>query len=173
MTSWAPSIFWSSLNKKARRKKKQLAKVEITAPLIFTANLTDFRSQNISHNSTMTGVRVGKDWSTKADILSGILQGSVLGLILFTIFINDLPECFQSCCKVFTDDTKIYDSACNCIKIQVDIYRLQEWFDVWNLYFNVTKCKLMHVERMKKLITQWRLMRMSIEVLLNVIRKRT
>ena len=75
-------------------------------------------------------VRVGKDWSTKADVLSGIQQGRVLGPILFRIFINDLLECVQSCCKVFTDDTKIYDSACNCIKIQVDIYRLQEWFDV-------------------------------------------
>ena len=65
-------------------------------------------------------VRVGKGWSTKADILSGIPQGSVLGLILFISFINDLPECVQSCCKVFADDTKIY-----CLKIQEDIYRLQ------------------------------------------------
>ena len=50
-------------------------------------------------------VRVGKDWSTKADVLSGITQGSVLRQILFTIFINNLPECVQSCCKVFADDT--------------------------------------------------------------------
>ena len=54
-------------------------------------------------------VRVGKGWSTKADVLSGIPQGNVLGPILFTTFINDLPECVQSCCKVLADDTKIYD----------------------------------------------------------------
>ena len=46
-------------------------------------------------------------------VLSGIPQGSVLGPILFTIFINDLPDCVQSCCKVFADDTKIYDSTNN------------------------------------------------------------
>ena len=62
--------------------------------------------------------RGGKDWSTKADVLSGIP-------ILFTIFINYLPECVQSSCKVFADDTKIYDSACNNTKIQDNIYRLQ------------------------------------------------
>ena len=90
-------------------------------------------------------VRVGKDWSTKADILSGIPQGSVLGLILFISFINDLPECVQSCCKVFADDTKIY-----CLKIQEDIYRLQEWSDMWNLYFNVIKCKVMHIGRRRR-----------------------
>ena len=50
-------------------------------------------------------VRIGKNWSTKADVLSGITQGSVLRPILFTIFINNLPECVQSCCKVFADDT--------------------------------------------------------------------
>ena len=74
----------------------------------------------------------------------------MLGPILFTIFINDLPECVQSCCKVFADDTKIYDSACNCTKIEEDIYKVQEWPDMWNLYFNVTKCKVMHKVRKKR-----------------------
>ena len=52
-------------------------------------------------------VRVGKDWSTKANVLSGILQGSVPGPILFTIFTNDLSQCVQSCYNVFADDTKM------------------------------------------------------------------
>ena len=46
--------------------------------------------------------------------------------------------------------TKIFDTACHCTKIQEDIYRLQEWSNVWNLYFNVTKCQVMHLGRKKE-----------------------
>ena len=46
------------------------------------------------------------DW---ASITSGIPQGSVLGPLLFSIFINDLPDCISDCCvKIFADDTKLY-----------------------------------------------------------------
>ena len=79
------------------------------------------------------------------EVLSGIPQGSILGPILFTVFINNLPICVQSCCKVFADDTKIYDSTNNSGRIQEDIIRLQRWSDLWNLYFIVTKCKILHI----------------------------
>ena len=68
------------------------------------------------------------------EVLSSIPQGSVLVNILFTIFINDLPDCVQSCCKVFADDTRIYDSTNNAGRIQEDIISLQRWSDLWNLY---------------------------------------
>ena len=79
-------------------------------------------------------VRVGNHYSPMTEVLSGILQGSVLGPILFTIFINDffindLPDCVQSCCKVFADDTKISDSTDNAGRIQENIIRLQGWSD--------------------------------------------
>ena len=45
------------------------------------------------------------DWSTTT---SGILQGSVLGPLLFNICINELPACFNSSCALFADDTVIY-----------------------------------------------------------------
>ena len=46
---------------------------------------------------------------------------------------------------VFADDTKIYDSTNNSGRIQEDIIRLQRWSDLWNLYFIVTKCKILHI----------------------------
>jgi hypothetical protein len=41
-------------------------------------------------------------------VTSGIPQGSVLGPILFTIYINDLPDVVQNIVKLFADDTKLY-----------------------------------------------------------------
>ena len=52
--------------------------------------------------------RVGECMSTEKHVTSGIPQGSILGPVLFTIFINDLPDDVNSFCKMFANDTKIY-----------------------------------------------------------------
>lgn len=90
-------------------------------------------------------VRVGSEYSSEKSVLSGIPQGSILGPVLFTIFINDLPECVSTACKIFADDTKLYNTTENNALIQQDLGRLQVWSDRWNLYFNVQKCKVMHI----------------------------
>ena len=83
--------------------------------------------------------------SSKSNVTSGIPQGSVLGPVLFTIFINDLPDNINVHCKIFADDTKIYDKVENHSNIQEDLYKMQSWTEKWNLYFNVLKCKVMHI----------------------------
>ena len=65
--------------------------------------------------------------------------------MLFTIFINDLPENLNVHCKVFADDTKIYEDVKKSNQIQKDLYSMQKWTEHWNLYFNVSKCKVMHI----------------------------
>jgi len=90
-------------------------------------------------------VRVNNQLSKETVVNSGIPQGSILGPILFTIFINDLPEGLKSICKIFADDTKIYDNSDNSKNIQTDILHLQSWSEKWKLYFNVSKCKVMHI----------------------------
>ena len=92
-------------------------------------------------------VRVGDSYSPVADVLSGIPQGSILGPVLFTIFINDLPESILSPCKIFADDTKIYNSTLNSHLLQNDLNELEDWTKKWNLYFNTEKCKVMHAGR--------------------------
>ena len=64
---------------------------------------------------------------------------------MFTLFINDLPDGISSYCKKIADDTKLYDLTSNCLYLQSDIDRLQQWSDNWNLYFNADKCKIMHL----------------------------
>ena len=44
-------------------------------------------------------------------MLAGVPQGSVLGPLLFLIYINDLPNGIKSICKVFTDDTLLFSKA--------------------------------------------------------------
>ena len=81
---------------------------------------------------------------------SGIPQGSVLGPILFLIYINDLPEIVNSAVKLFADDTKVYrEIASNedCDILQQDLNNLSRWTDTWLLRFNAAKCKSMHLGR--------------------------
>ena len=99
--------------------------------------------ENFLSNRTQR-VRVGDSFSSTSDVLSDIPQGSILGPILFTVFINDLPEGINSYCHIFADDTKIYNSAKNHDILQNDINELQEWTEKWCLYFNESKCKVMH-----------------------------
>ena len=90
-------------------------------------------------------VRVGKKLSSSADVLSGIPQGSILGPVLFTIFINDIADNINSFCRIFADDTKIFNITKNSITLQEDLAKLQEWSFKWGLHFNVNKCHVLHI----------------------------
>lgn len=81
------------------------------------------------------------DWSM---VSSGIPQGSVLGPILFLVFINDLPGDIISKIKIFADDTKIYNSCRNHMLLQSDLDRLVRWSQYWLLPFNIDKCCVIH-----------------------------
>ena len=101
-------------------------------------------------------VVVNGNLSSWASILSGIPQGSVLGPILFVVFINDLPDVVRSSVKIFADDTKLFRalrSSEDKVKLQQDLDSLMEWSQKWQLGFNESKCKVLHLgsanERMK------------------------
>ena len=79
------------------------------------------------------------------DVLSGIPQGSILGPILFIIYINDLPGVVGSVCRLFADDCKLYrniKSDADLKELQDDIDRLCKWNKDWLLGFNIKKCKV-------------------------------
>jgi hypothetical protein len=97
------------------------------------------RKQKVVINGT------GSDWTT---VTSGIPQGSVLGPILFTTYINDLPDVVQNIAKLFADDTKVYavvNKKEEQHSLQNDINNLVLWSDKWLLKFNKSKCKHVHL----------------------------
>ena len=70
-------------------------------------------------------------------------QGSVLGPVLFIIYLNDLPGVVKSNCKMFADDTKLYKEITglkDCEDFQDYIYELCRWITKRLLFFNANKC---------------------------------
>ena len=93
-------------------------------------------------------VSVNGKMSTICNVSSGIPQGSVLGPVLFNLFINDLPSVVKnSTMKLFADDTKLYrvvDSQEDANLLQEDLDQMVKWSRTWQLPFNDRKCKVMH-----------------------------
>jgi ribonuclease P/MRP protein subunit RPP40 len=106
--------------------------------------ITDFlsnRKQKVSVNGSSSG------WM---DVTSGISQGSVLGPILFIIYINDLPDAIQNVAFLFADDTKMFSGISggeDHNTLQQDLNRLTSWSATWQLQFNIDKCKVVHYGR--------------------------
>ena len=77
-------------------------------------------------------------------------QGSVL--VLFLIYINDLPKCVSCRIRMYADDTKC-SSTINCLAdvdtFQQNIDKLMSWSCDWQLCLNASKCKVMHIGRKK------------------------
>ena len=81
-------------------------------------------------------------------VTSGIPQGSVLGPLLFVCYINDLPDHVKSCAEMFADDTKVWRNIIDKTDVhalQTDLDNLVEWSNKWQLGFNTSKCKVVHL----------------------------
>ena len=91
-------------------------------------------------------VSVQGEFSSFKDILSGIPQGSVLGPLLFILFINDLPDCLKSSVKIFADDLKLIANLSDKTVIDNDLKSLEDWERKWLLEFNSDKCKVLHID---------------------------
>ena len=89
-------------------------------------------------------------FSNWGPVASGVPQGSVLGPLLFVIYINDLDENLGGMVSKFTDDTKIggiMDSEEGYLGLQQDLDQLGQWADEWQMEFNLDKCEVMHFGR--------------------------
>ncbi|CAF1091597.1 unnamed protein product [Brachionus calyciflorus] len=85
---------------------------------------------------------LGDTVSKWLEVTSGVPQGSVLGPLLFLIFINDLPELLINKTKNYAEDTKILDVIKNqndCLNLQKYIDTLSSWAMTWSIDLNLEK----------------------------------
>ena len=92
-------------------------------------------------------VVVDGEVSSWKPVLSGVPQGSVLGPILFLVYINDLEEGVSGKILKFADDTKLFRKVKEIgdkQNLQDDIDKLVKWSEKWQMLFNFGKCKCLH-----------------------------
>ena len=73
-------------------------------------------------------------------IEAGVPQGSILGPLLFLIYINDISSNLESNVKLFADDTSIFsvvfDTNLSSIALNNDLLKVQQWAFQWKMSFN-------------------------------------
>ena len=98
-------------------------------------------------------VKVKNNLSSERQVTSGVIQGSVLGPLLFNVFINDIDDVVNHCAILkYADDIKIYrcfasDNAsqiANSALFQSDIDDLATWTERFDVKFNLSKCCVLH-----------------------------
>ena len=84
--------------------------------------------------------------SSWSSVLAGVPQGSILGPLLFLIYINDLPENLQSTVKLFADDTSLfstmYEPNISASQLESDLKKNSHWAYKWKRTFNSEISKL-------------------------------
>lgn len=107
-------------------------------------------------NNRMQQVRLNNQWSKKMKTKHGVPQGSVLGPLLFTIYINDMVEICPEGCKIkmFADDTLIYVKGGGSVEIESKLNAVlpivEKWLNINKLKMNANKTKFMIIKSVRK-----------------------
>ena len=104
--------------------------------------------------------RVVLDGSASADspVLSGVPQGTVLGPLMFLLYVNDIGAKVspQTSIKLFADDCLLYrtiNSVEDERQLQQDLDTMIEWSNTWLMRFNAAKCHLIKITRQRKYLS--------------------
>ena len=85
-------------------------------------------------------------------VKSGVPQGTVLGPLMFLVYINDICNGIDSQIRLFADDTIVYGvvrGLQDASTLQHDLDRLFDWSRVWQMSFNPDKCSVLRICRLK------------------------
>jgi hypothetical protein len=124
---------------------KLLFKLELCG---FTGLLLRWITSFLSNRSQR--VVVDYCFSHSCSVLSGVPQGSVLGPVLFILFINDIDSvcCGNTVLKLFADDAKLYSNVSiddSLSSLQRSLDRLSDWAKKWQLSINIQKCAVLSI----------------------------
>ncbi len=101
-------------------------------------------------------VLLNSEISKTLPVSSGVPQGSILGPLLFLIYINDLPESMTSPSvdvSLFADDTKcfsIVESLADARVLKTEAGNMEKWAQSERLKFNAQKCKVLSITRKRR-----------------------
>ena len=107
--------------------------------LAWIKNFLTQRTQSV----TLEGVT-----SISCPVTSGVPQGTVLGPLLFLLFVNDLPQGILSSMRLFADDCLLYrtiNDIGDSLSLQNDLIALCKWERDWQMAFNIEKCHTMRI----------------------------
>ena len=88
--------------------------------------------------------------SSSKQVLSGVPQGTVLGPLMFLLYINDIDTSISSSIRLFADDCVLYrviKSPQDNLILQQDLTQLAQWTDTWQMRLNIEKCVTMTCTR--------------------------
>jgi len=101
------------------------------------------RKQRVTLNGTQPS------WHS---VISGVPQGTVLGPLLFLLYINDIVTNISSEIRLFADDCIVYRTITyqsDCMALQADIDILLNQSNVWQMKFNPSKCHILSIGRQR------------------------
>ena len=114
-------------------------------------NLLEFFKDYL--NNRQQRVIVKGHYSSWAHIRAGLQQGSVLGPLLFLVYINDLVDAMTCDVKLYADDTVLYTVVDNqkqsADEWNSNLVQVDKWAKQWLVKFNPTKTKLMNMSLKK------------------------
>ena len=119
---------------------KNCPAMESKATFFWISSFLAGRSQRVKINSSL---------SSSCQVTSGVCQGSVLGPLLFNIFINDVTDSLDpsTTAKLFADDVKLYSSYSNIspsnLQSQLDIIHF--WSSTWQLNISYSTCNILPI----------------------------
>ena len=91
--------------------------------------------------------------SNTSKVTSGVPQGTILGPLLFLVFINDITENIHSQIRLFADDCLVYKEIANISDteiLQKDLNTLISWTKSWQMEFNISKCNMISFKDQRK-----------------------